>query len=74
MQVLTISFKSGSKLEIQIKKALTPIDFRQLLATLKRDTCITDLNLVDGYYYIDVNDIDAVSLCEKKNKVKSLKE
>ncbi len=74
MQVLTINFKSGSKLEIQIKKALTPIDFRQLLATLRRDTCITDLNLVDGYYYIDVNDIDSVSLTEKKNKKQTLKE
>lgn len=74
MMVLVFNFKSGNKLEIPIKKSLTSTDFRQILATLRRDTCITDLNLVDGYYYIDVNDIDSVSLTEKKNKKQTLKE
>lgn len=74
MFVVTFNFKSGSKVEIPLKKSLSPLDFRHFLSALKRDTCITDPTLVDGYYFIDCDAIDSVAYSEKKSKTKTLKE
>lgn len=70
MMMLVFNFKSGNKLEIPIKKSLTSTEFRQFLAILKRDTCVTDQNLVDNFYFIDVDMIESVALIEKKQRVK----
>ena len=72
--ILLFNFKSGNKLEIAIKTTLTPTNFRQLLSILQRDKCITDSNLCDGHYYINMDEVEAVYMVEKKVNRKSIKE
>lgn len=74
MMVLVFNFKSGNKLEIPLKKSLNATEFRQLLGILKRDTCLTDQNLIEGYHFIDQIELESVSLIEKKTKTRILKE
>jgi hypothetical protein len=72
--ILLFNLKSGNKLEITLKTELTPIGFRQLLTILQRDKCITDSNLCDGCYYINMDEVETVSMTEKKTNRKLIKE
>lgn len=74
MKALVFNFKSGNTLTVPIKADLNATNFRQILASLNRDTCITDTNIVDDFYYIDTAVVESVVYTEVKTKKTKLTE
>lgn len=74
MKALVFNFKSGNTLTVPIKADLNATNFRQLLAALNRDTCITDTNIVDDFYCIDTAMVESVVYTEVKTKKTKLTE